>query len=380
MHLSSFTLRRYPRFAAAAVAAIALACFLAGCVGGRKVEDPVKAFAQAERAEEARQYKKALELYSAVSASVSDERGATAGFRAAKIQARKPKERMAAWTATRGVIKKYKNYGYPVLKEARAYEKQLADQIDRDNSDQVLYKALDTLVALTGKHRFSYWIAILLATIIVKLVTWPLQNLQFKAMKDMQRVQPLIKELQKKYKDNQQEMGRKVMELYKEHKVNPFASCLPLLIQMPVMYLLYLMIRLYQFQFAHGTFLWIGSSLSDLTPMIAPSLAERDIPLVVIYTVSMYVTQKLTPVDPTQAEQQKMMSIMMPLMFGYLFGVLYEFPSAFMLFWLLLNVFQIVQQHYALKPAPDAQAPAPAPTVPPEATRRPRPRSRKRRR
>jgi len=355
---------------AVALAAILIGCVLAGCAGmgvGQKVKDPMKALAQAQAAEKAKDYQRAMQLYDGVARSLSgDERGAEAMYSKARMQAQTKKTRMTAWETTRALVRQYGPRGYPVVKQAESLRAELARTIDKENSSHILYKILDSFVALTGRHKYSYWIAVILITMLVKVVTWPLQHMQMKGMKQMQQVQPLIKELQKKYKDNKQELGPKVMELYKEHKVNPFASCLPLLVQMPVLWALYLTIRLYQFQFANGTFLWIGSSLSNITPMIAHSLAERDIPLVVIYTISMYVTQKLTPVDPTQAEQQKMMSIMMPLMFGYMFGVMYEFPSAFMLYWLVFNLIQIVQQYYALRtPAteqPVTPVPEPAPT------------------
>lgn len=79
----------------------------------------------------------------------------------------------------------------------------------------------------------------------------------------MQKIAPLIKELQVKYKGDQKVIGEKTMELYKEHKINPFASCWPLLIQMPILFGLFYTIKYYEYQFALGKFLWIGSSLSD---------------------------------------------------------------------------------------------------------------------
>jgi len=376
MSFSLFSSVRNVTVAAVVLAVTILGCILSGCAN-EKVQDPIKTLAQAQAAEKAKDYERAEKLYDTLSRSLpGDERGAKALFDKARIQAMTKKKRMAAYETTRALIRKYSPHGYPVVKQAEIFQRELVKKIDKENSQQIFYKILDSFVALTGRHRFSYWIAIILITVLVKILTWPMQQMQMKGMKQMQQVQPLIKELQKKYKDNQQELGRKVMELYKEHKVNPFASCLPLLIQMPVLWGLYYTIRLYQFQFANGTFLWIGSSLSHLTPLIAKSLADRDIPLVVIYTISMYVTQKLTPVDPTQAEQQKMMSIMMPLMFGYLFGVMYEFPSAFMLYWLVFNLFQIVQQHIALRTPPVEKVAV----TPPEPTpvRRPRPRRRRR--
>lgn len=348
-----------------------------------------QAFAEAQAAAKAKKYDHALRLYNQIvkqyrnSQFEDREFAARSLFETAKIQARNKKTRYAAYESLRRLSREYRDTRYPVVQDAETFKHTLAAQMDKDNSKHILYKTIDAFVALTGRHSFSYWIAIILITVLVRILTWPMQTMQLKAMKQMQSVQPLIKDLQKKYKDNQQELGRKVMELYKEHKINPFASCLPLLIQMPILWALYYTIRLYEFQFQNGTFLWISPALHKLTPFIAGNLAERDIPLVIIYTISMYVTQKLTPVDPTQADQQRMMSILMPLMFGYLFGVLYEFPSAFMLYWLVFNIMQIIQQYYTLRtpaaPAATATAPPEAPEPEAEAQpRRPRPRRRRR--
>jgi len=233
----------------------------------------------------------------------------------------------------------------------------LKEETIRRNSKHTLYKIIDRLVALTGKNpNYSYALALVIITVVFKVLTWPLSHAQFKSMKEMQRIQPLVKEIQEKYKGNQKEMGERIMALYKEHGVNPFASCLPLLVQLPVLYLLYYMVRLYEFEFANGKFLWIGSKLAAKYPSIlGSSLAERDIPLVIIYTISMFVSQRMTVVDPTQAEQQKIMSIMMPLMFAFLF---WSFPSAFMLYGLCFNIVSTVQQYYVLKAKGEEGGPA----------------------
>ena len=149
------------------------------------------------------------------------------------------------------------------------------------------------------------------------------------------------------------------MALYKEHNINPFASCLPLLVQMPILMGLYYTIRSYEFQFQKATFFWIGSSLShkfwvptlmggghQLVWLTARNLAEPDLILVVLYAISMYISTKLSAVDPTQAEQQKMMSIMMPMMFSVLFA---GFQSAFLFYWLFFNILQTGQQYLILR-------------------------------
>jgi YidC/Oxa1 family membrane protein insertase len=183
------------------------------------------------------------------------------------------------------------------------------------------------------------------------------------------------------------------MDLYKEHGVNPFASCLPLLVQMPILMTLFYMINAYKFQFESATFLWIGSGISHLwghTLPIGPggkvwftagNLAEADLILVVLYLISMYISTKMSAVDPTQAEQQKMMSIMMPLMFAFIFA---GYPSAFLLYWLVLNILQTAQQYLIMRapepPSAGASASgAPAPTEPTDTDRASRSRRRRRR-
>lgn len=232
--------------------------------------------------------------------------------------------------------------------EGRRRLAKLEREYDERNSKHTLYKIVDFFVALTGRNpNYSYALALLIITVIFKVITWPLSHAQFRSMKQMQRIQPMVKQIQEKYKDNQKEMGEKLMALYREQGVNPFASCLPLLVQLPVLWVLYYMVRLYQYQFAQGKFLWIGSRLAEKYPsIVGGNLSEPDIPLVILYVISMFISQRLTVVDPTQAEQQKIMAIVMPLMFGFLF---YSFPSAFMLYWLIFNIVSTAQQVMVLK-------------------------------
>lgn len=280
--------------------------------------------------------------------------------------------------------------------QAKVLKDQAANELDKIYSKDIKYKVLDALVKLTGaKPGFSYWFAIILVTVIVKLLMTPLTKAQFKSMKDMQKVAPLVKELQEKYKGDQKTIGEKTMELYKSHNINPAAGCLPLLVQMPILMVIFYTIKAYEFNFAHGSFFWIGSSLSHLAsvPVLgrpgvlvwvtAKNLAEPDLILLVLYLVSMYVSTKISSVsaDPAQASQQKMMAVMMPLMFAFMFA---SFPSAFLLYWLIFNIMQTAQQYLILKVGPneavEAAAPAPAlePEIKPESDERIRRRRRKR--
>lgn len=250
--------------------------------------------------------------------------------------------------------------------DAKKMRLKFASELDKQNSNGILYKIIDSLVKLTGSNPdYSYWVAIVILTVIIKVLITPLTKAQFKSMKEMQKIAPLVKELQEKYKGDQKALGEKTMDLYKEHGVNPFASCLPLLVQMPILMMLFYMINAYKFQFEKATFLWIGSGISHLwghTLPIGPvsgkvwftagNLAEADLILVVLYLISMYISTRMSAVDPSQAEQQKMMSIMMPLMFAFIFA---GYPSAFLLYWLVLNILQTGQQ-YLIMHAPEPPA------------------------
>ena len=216
----------------------------------------------------------------------------------------------------------------------------------------ILYRIMDYLVALTGRQPWSYFLAILIVSVLVKLALTPLSNKQYASMKEMQKLQPYMAELQAKHKNDKELLGRKMMELYKEHSINPAAGCITMLPTIPIMYLLYYMIRLYQYQFSHGTFLWIGSGLSHMFPgILGINLGQPDWPLLLLYAGSMYVTQRMTiqpSMDPQQAETQKMMTIMTPFMTTYFFYQ-YHLPSAFVLYYLIFNILSTSQQKYYLR-------------------------------
>lgn len=257
-------------------------------------------------------------------------------------------------------------------------------KLDRFNSHKIQYKLMDFLVSATGRNpAFSYWLAILIFTIGVRLLLWPLSKAQYESSQKMMALQPRMKELQEKYKDKPEELNRRVLQLYKEAGVNPFGCGFNMFVQMGILIILYGIIRDYQFQFQKGHFLWIGSSLSRLYPQfLAPNLALPDKPLLLLYAISMYLSQKLTMIpnpDPAQQQSQQMMAIMMPLMFLF---ILQTFPSAFTLYWLLFNIFTTVQQLLIMKKFrsnPALAAVSVAPPDPPKSVK-PRPSKPRRRR
>ena len=208
------------------------------------------------------------------------------------------------------------------------------------------------LYAMNYMHRFipSYGIAIIIITVIVKLLFWPLSNKSYKSMNQMKRLQPKMKELRAKYKDDKKMMNQELMNLYKVYKVNPLGGCLPMVFQIPVFFAFYKM--LYQaIELRHAPFfLWINDlsapdRLFDFgfkIPMMDPPCG---IPvLTIIMGASMFLQQKMSPPpgDPTQAK----MMMMMPIFFTFIF---INFPSGLVLYWLVNNILSMAQQYYITK-------------------------------
>jgi len=334
---------------------------------------------EAKKAEDAKKYDEALRLYETIAASFPKTQDAgQARLKAAQIltvSSQDPQQELRNYERARDILRDVQRQyvDFPEIeKEATARLDQVLSYIDQKHKSTTLYRILDFFVALTGHQRFSYAIAIVLITLVVKGVLTPFTHVQYKAMRDIQRIQPKVKEIQEKYKGKPpQELNQRLMALYKEEKVNPFSSCLMTLIQIPVLWLLYSMIRLYEYQFTNGTFLWIGSALHDMYPKyIAANLAQSDYPLIILYGISMYFSMKLTPAaDPAQAEQQKLMAIMMPAIFTIMF-LQWNWPSAFLLYWLCFNIVSTYQQYTILKhplPAPEPGSnPLPASQIKPK--------------
>jgi YidC/Oxa1 family membrane protein insertase len=201
------------------------------------------------------------------------------------------------------------------------------------------------------------WSLVVLA-VLFRVVFWPLNAQQFKSMMAMQKVAPKIKALQAKYKNDQQKLQQETMALYKSEGVNPLAGCFPLLIQYPFIISVLYMVLQQKPLYATQTFLWIGSGISlnapkifGHVPLFAPNLATADAVLLVLYGISMYVSMRfgtMPATDPAQAQTQKMMSLMSPVLL-FVFGFQYAWPSALVLYWLTSNILQMAQQLFMLR-------------------------------
>ncbi|GAB5601584.1 YidC/Oxa1 family membrane protein insertase [Thermus sp. FJN-A] len=189
---------------------------------------------------------------------------------------------------------------------------------------------METAFRYTG----SWGLAILFLTLVVRLLLWPLMHQQFKSMAEMQRLQPLIQKINEKYKDDPNKRAEATMKLYQEHKVNPAAGCLPLFIQMPILFILWKVIANYEF--GQGL-LWI------------PDLALPDpfYILPILYVVSTFLSTWLSAHGNKDLIRQ---SLFMNLIFIFL---VLQFPSGVTLYWVLSNLIGLVQQwliNRSLKP------------------------------
>lgn len=176
----------------------------------------------------------------------------------------------------------------------------------------------------------SYGIAIIILTIVIKVLLLPFALKQIKSMKGMQEIQPKVAALQKKYKNDRAKLSIEMQKLYREHNISPLAGCLPLLIQMPFLVSIFYALQGFQYDSVHASFLWLSSLASKDPTYVLPILSA----------VSTWALSAQTA--PKNAEgPQKMMTYFMPLFIGY---ISINFPSGLVIYWVVSNLFQLVQQ------------------------------------
>jgi len=196
----------------------------------------------------------------------------------------------------------------------------------------------------------NYGIAIIILTLITKIILFPLGNKSYKSMNDMKRMQPLMTEIREKYKDDKKKMNEETMALYRTYKINPMGGCLPMVVQLPVFFALYRM--LYQaIELRHAPFFgWINDlSAPDRLFQFGFSIPFMEPPygipvLTIVMGATMFLQQKMSPPpgDPTQAK----LMMFMPLIFTVIF---INFSAGLVLYWLINNIFSIAQQYYIQK-------------------------------
>jgi YidC/Oxa1 family membrane protein insertase len=193
-----------------------------------------------------------------------------------------------------------------------------------------LFYLLDWLHSFSG----NWGVAIILLTVLVKAVLYPLSAASYKSMANMRRVGPQMKKLQERYADDRQKLSAEMMALYKKEKVNPLGGCLPMLLPMPIFIALYWVlfesVELRQAPF----FGWIDD-LAVMDPFFI---------LPLLMGASMYVQQLLSPAvgDPMQMKMMKLMPVMFTVLFLF-------FPAGLVLYWLVNNILGVAQQWYVIR-------------------------------
>ncbi len=240
--------------------------------------------------------------------------------------------------------------------------------------------ANSVIVFLHDNVGLAYGGAIVALTFLTRALILPLSVKQIRSMRAMTALQPQIKEIQEKYKDDRQRMQREMMEIYQKNNVNPFASCLPLLLQMPVFISLFYLLRGQEFQDevrAAGEESWLF--ISDLT---AKATGSELIILLVLY-IGTSLIAGLIMTGRNASNQQRMIALGLPLVFT---PIMIGFPAGLLVYWISTNIWTMGQQAVvkvffpaAAPPTPEQvqeQAKVEASSKPPP----PPPRKRKRRR
>jgi YidC/Oxa1 family membrane protein insertase len=207
---------------------------------------------------------------------------------------------------------------------------------------QVLGQALAFLYHLVH----NWGVAIILLSLAIYLLLFPLTLKQMHSAKQMQALQPLIAELRKRYKDAPKKLNSEVMKLYRENKVNPFSGCLPLVLQIPIFFALY-QVLMRSVALKGARFLWIKDLSSPdrlfLLPVSLPVVGNEINLLPILMTVGMFIQQKisLAYASGSAAEQQKLMLILFPLIFALIF---YHLPAGLVLYWFINSIFMAIFQ------------------------------------
>lgn len=200
----------------------------------------------------------------------------------------------------------------------------------------------------------NWGLAIIFLTVIINILMFPLTFKGIKAMKQMQALQPKIEALRKAHKGDSQKLNKEVMELYRKYKINPMGGCLPLILQMPVFFALY-QVLMRSIELRGASFLWI----KDLSHPDRLVIFKDSIPLLgnelnilpLLMAIAMFFQQKLSTPPQTgsndqMVQQQKMMAVMMPILFGFMF---YHLPSGLVMYWLTNTLLTLSEQELFLK-------------------------------
>ncbi|BDI33693.1 hypothetical protein CCAX7_57440 [Capsulimonas corticalis] len=244
-----------------------------------------------------------------------------------------------AMAAYNSLVTTYGLAAFPHKQAAAAERQALGRVMDAANSRHPLYRILDYFVKITGRRSYSFASALLLISTLVRLAMAPLSAKQQRSAREMQALQPEIKKLQATHKDDPMQLYEATKMLQAEHGVNPHLGWIMALLQAPVFLAMYQAVQLYQYHVSAAGFLWIGSPIAAAHPQIlALDLGLPDIPLLILYALSMVMTQRLVSNDdPAQAKTMQAMAWITPIISCLWIGA-HHIASAFVLYWLISNI------------------------------------------
>ncbi len=211
----------------------------------------------------------------------------------------------------------------------------------------VIAKPIFYVLRFINRYVHNYGWAIVLLTILIRIILFPLGQVGFKSMRQVQKIAPKINELKEKYKNDKEKLYRETTNLYRTYKINPLGGCLPILLQIPIFLALY-EVLLSAIELRQAPFIWWIKDLSvpdsiGMINLMGFQLGIHILPL--IMGVTMFLQQLLTPTTADQT-QAKMLLWIMPIMLTVLF---WGFPAGLVLYWTVNNIFSIGQQYYILK-------------------------------
>jgi YidC/Oxa1 family membrane protein insertase len=234
---------------------------------------------------------------------------------------------------------------YSVLSD---YNNNLDDLVMNHGWYEKTFRPISLLLLRVLKffHLFipNYGIVIILFSVLIKILVYPLTKKSYKSMKEMSRVQPLLAELKEKYKSDPQRMNKETMKLYKEHGINPMGGCLPMLLQLPLLGALFIIFRS-TIQLRGASFIpgWIDDLSSADTiftlPFSLPMYGDTFNILPILMAVTMIFQSKMTMQDPKQKAMVYLMPVFMLLIFN-------QFPSGLNLYYTMFNLLTIIQQKF----------------------------------
>jgi len=191
-----------------------------------------------------------------------------------------------------------------------------------------LVEILKTILVFFHDHVYpNYGVDIILLTIVVRIAMMPLTLTQIKSQTQMQKIQPQVNKIKQEYKNDREKINIETMKIYRENKINPLSGCLPLLLQLPILFALFMLLQNYN-PIKEQSFLWL-SQLGQPDPYFI---------LVIIFVITSFLTQQMMVTDPSQ----KAIKYIMPIAMGFIF---YRLAAALLVYFNTSNIWQLGERY-----------------------------------